>query len=237
MLRQICHCGQLAGVVRDYIDSDSLFGEALRILFPEAIAKLGEPSAPAHYSNVEAAQHNSKGVLLSPEIYNAILELVNLESPTPIFRHCNSLPHSLHALVLPPLANSIWKIKHNGRGYTPFLSHPGNSSISYHMNGNIDTGFITSIWSQVLQGKKRIFIVVAPHALLSAPNATHSPYLSQTGFLGTVVYNQPILARQQVVIQPSQIRGHVTYYNQPPGTFGIKVGGCILIDSLHHNQK
>jgi hypothetical protein len=162
MLRQICHRGRLAGVVRDHIDSDSFFGEALRIFFPEAIAKPAEPSAPAHYSNVEAAQHNSKGVLLSPEIYNTILELVNSESPTPIFRHRNNLPHPLHALVLPPLANSIRKIEHNGRGYTSFLSHPGNSSISYHMNGNIDTGFIMSMWSQVLQalrylGRKKAF--------------------------------------------------------------------------------
>ena len=82
--------------------------------------------------------------------------------------------------------------------------------------------FIMSMWSQVLQGEKRTFIVLTPHTPLSAPNATHSPYLSQTGFLETVVYSQP--ARQQDIIQLSQIHGHVTYYNQPPV--------CMLIDSL-----
>ena len=237
MLRQICRRGRLAGFVRDYINLDSVFGEALRILFPEAIADPVEPSAPTHHSDLEAAQYNSKGVLLSPEIYNVILELVNSESSTLFFRHCNNLPHPLHALVLPPLANPIRKIEHNGRGYTSFLSHPGNSSISYYMNGNVDSGFITSIWSQVLQGKKRIFIVVAPHTPLSAPDATCSPYTSRIGLLGMVVYSQPTLARPQVVIQPSQIRGHVAYYSRPPGTFGIKVGVCILIDSLHRNRK
>jgi hypothetical protein len=77
MLRPICRGGWLAGGVRDYINSDSapVFVEALRILFPEAIA----PSTPVHYSNGEAAQHNSKGVLISPEICNAILERVNSE--------------------------------------------------------------------------------------------------------------------------------------------------------------
>jgi hypothetical protein len=93
------------------------------------------------------------------------------------------------------------------------------------------------VWSQVLEGKKRTFIEVAPHTPLSASDATRSPYLSWTSFLGTVVYSQPFPPRQQVVIQPSQIRGHVAYYNQPPGTFGINVGVYILIDSLHHNRK
>ena len=73
--------------------------------------------------------------------------------------------------------------------------------------------------------------------MLPSQVATCSPYPSWTGFLGTVVYSQPIPERQQVVIQPSQIHGHVAYYNQPPGTFGIKVGVCILIDSLHRNRK
>ena len=93
------------------------------------------------------------------------------------------------------------------------------------------------MWSQVLQGEKRTFIVVTPHTQLSAPDATHSPYPSWSGFLGTVVYSQPVPARPQVVIQPSQIRSHVAYYNRPPGTFGIKVGVFILIDSLHRNRK
>ena len=66
---------------------------------------------------------------------------------------------------------------------------------------------------------------------------TRSPYPSWTGFLGIVVYSQPIPARQQVVIQLSQICDHVAYYNRPPDTFGIKVEVCILIDSLHCNRK
>jgi hypothetical protein len=153
------------------------------------------------------------------------------------FRHHHHLPHPPGALVLPPVAISIQKIEHNGRGYTTFSSHPGNSSISYHCsNGNIDMGFITSIWSQVLQGMKRIFIVVAPHTFLSTQDAFCNPYSSRTGLLGTVVYSQPTQARPYVLICQNQIRGHIAYYNRPPGTFGIKVGVRVLIDSLHRNR-
>jgi hypothetical protein len=115
-----------------------------------------------------------------PEIYNEILKLVNSESLTlPAFQHYHNLPHPPDALILPLLASSIQKIEHNGQEYTTFSSHPGNSSISYYCtNGNIDSEFITSIWSQVLQGTKRIFIAIAPHTVLLAEDAIHNPYLS-----------------------------------------------------------
>lgn len=234
MLRQICRRGRLSGITQDYMCSNTLFGEALKILFPDAVPDL----APIQYSDMETARSNSKGVVLTPEIYNEILKLVNSEPRTLLFRHYHNLPHPPDALILPPLAISIQKIEHNGRGYTTFLSHPGNSSISYNCsNGDIDMGFITSIWSQVLQGTKRIFVVIAPHTFLSAHDAVHSPYSSQTGFLGTVVYSRPPQARSQVLIPQKQIRGHVAYYNRPPGTFGIKLGVRVLIDSLHRNRN
>ena len=185
---------------------------------------------------MEMAQHNSKGVLLALEIYNAILNLVNSESP--VFQHHHNFPHPPDSLVLPPFAIPIWKIEQGGRGYTAFSSHPGNSSISYCCtNGDVDMGFIISMWSQVLQGMNRIFVVVEPHRLLSAYDAVYSPYSSRTGFLGTVAYSQPTQARSWVLIQQNQIRSHIAYYNRPPGTFGIKVGVRILIDSLHHNRN
>jgi hypothetical protein len=43
------------------------------------------------------------------------------------------------------LVNSIRKNEFNGRGFTSFVSHPRNSSISYHINGNVDAGFIASM--------------------------------------------------------------------------------------------
>jgi len=234
MLRQICRRGRLSGITQDHIHSNTLFGDALKILFPDAIS---DPT-PSQYGDTEMAWHNSKGVRLAPEIYDEILKLVNSESQTLFFRHYHNLPHPPDALVLPPLATSIRKIEHNGWEYTAFSSHPGNSSISYHCsNGDIDTGFIASIWSQVLQGTKRIFIVVLPHTFLSAHDLVHSPYSSRTGLLGTVVYSRPTQARSQILIQQNQIRGHIAFYDRPPGTFGIKVGVRVLIDSLHRNRN
>jgi hypothetical protein len=83
MLCQICRCGRLAGIAKDYIHSNTLFREALKILFPEsdAVANSVEPLAPVRYGNMETARHNSKGVMLAPNIYDEILTLVNLESP------------------------------------------------------------------------------------------------------------------------------------------------------------
>jgi hypothetical protein len=232
MLRQMCRRGRLSGITQDYIHSNTLFGEALKILFPDAV---GDPVA-IQYSDTEMAQHNSKGMMLAPEIYNEIFKLVNSESSRPVFRHYYNLPHPPNALVLPPLTISLQKFEHDGRRYTSFLSHPGNSSISFHCaNGDIDTGFIMSIWSQVIQGMNRIFIVVAPHTYLSAHDEVQSPYSSQTGFLGTVVYSQPTYARSQVLIRQNQIRGHIAFYDRPLGTFGIKVGVRVLIDSLRRN--
>ena len=233
MLRQICRRGRLSAIMQDHVHSNALFGEALKILFPDAIP---DP-APIQYSDMETARYNSKGITLTPGIYNEILKLINSESQTSTFRHYHNLPHPPDALVLPPLAISIQRIEHNGRGYTAFSSHPGNSSISYHCsNGDIDTGFITSIWSQALQGLKQIFIVVAPHSFLSAHDALRSPY-SSPGLMGTLTYSQPTQARPHVLIRQNQIQGHVAYYDRPPGTFGIKVGVRILIDSLHRNRN
>jgi len=164
------------------------------------------------------------------------MKIWSLKSLTLVFQHHHSLPHPPDALVLPPLAIPIQKIEHKGQGYTTLSSHPDNSSISYHCtNGDIDTEFIISIWSQVLQGTKQIFIVVAPHTFLSAHDAVRNPYSSWTGFLGTLVYSQPTHARSQILIKQNQIRGHVAFYHWPPGTFGIDVGVHVLIDSLHHN--
>jgi hypothetical protein len=57
--------------------------------------------------------------------------------------------------------------------------------------------------------------------------------------MGTVVYSQPtpIQEWQHVLIEQMQIRGHVAYYDHPPGTFGIKAGVRILVDSLRRNQE
>ena len=65
MLHQICCHGRLSEIVQDYIHSNTLFGEALEILFPDAVA---DTVAPIQYGDMEMAQHNSIDVTLAPKI-------------------------------------------------------------------------------------------------------------------------------------------------------------------------
>ena len=83
MLCQICRRGHLSGITHDYIQSNTLFGEALKILFPDATTNPVETLAPIQYSSMETAWYNSKGVTL--EIYNEILKLVNSKLSTIFF--------------------------------------------------------------------------------------------------------------------------------------------------------
>jgi len=81
ILCQICRHGHLSEITQNYIHSNTLFAEALKILFPDAVP---DP-APSQYSDTEMAWYNSKSVRLAPEVYNKILRLVNLESRTLFF--------------------------------------------------------------------------------------------------------------------------------------------------------
>jgi hypothetical protein len=235
MLRQICRRGRLTGFIQDYVNTDGPFGAALKILFPGAIVASTEKAATNH-----EAEHNSRGVALSAELYGTVLKHVNTLWPNSPFRHRNDLPHPPNAHVLPPVAVPVKHITHNGRNYSIFSMHPGGSSVSYRcQDGTIDVGFIMSMWTQVLMGVSHLYIVVSPHAHLTANDAARSPYVSRPGFMGTVVYSKPTPTqeRKHVLIEQKQIRGHVAYYERPPGTFGIKSGIRILVDSLHRNRE
>jgi hypothetical protein len=95
------------------------------------------------------------------------------------------------------------------------------------------------MWTQVLMGVSCLYIIVSPHAHLTANDAAQSPYVSHLGFMGTVVYSKPTPTqeRKDVLIEKKQIKGHVAYYERPPGTFGIKSEVRILVDSLHCNWE
>lgn len=236
MLRQICRRGRLSAVVQDHINNDNYLGEALRILFPVIHPEQSDTSQRS--DPMQTAQHNSRGKTLRPEIYDKILALVNTGFPYPVFRHRNDLPHPPNTQVLPPLAVPINHIECNGRGYSVFGRHPGNSSIAYRRtDGSIDGGFITAMWSQILQGTERIFIEVAPHKSLSPEDAPRSPYISCEGLRGIIVYDEPSQPRTPVIIQRKDIRGHLAGRRRPPGTFGINKGIIILVNSLTRGRE
>jgi hypothetical protein len=241
MLRQICRRGRLLAFMKDSAnsllsDSEGLLSKALQMfnILPRSLNTLNTEVQ----SLFEQATENSQGESLSLEHYNQILEYFNQQYPTTPVRHYSHFPHPIDAEILPRLASPIQHITHNGRPYSTFTIHPGNSSISFQsQNAAVEVGFIRSIWSQVLQGKQHIFIIVAPHLRLSVHDESKNPYIKKGGFSAGLVYSQSPQECYDVVIEVNQILAHVPYYKRPAGTFGIGKETMVIINSLNRNQK
>jgi hypothetical protein len=208
---------------------DNSLSKSLQVLIPQTWIKTD--------SEALSSISQAKSKTLSPEIYDLILEYVNtilLFS----FRHFKQIPHPMDANILPRIAVQSNNLKHKERNYTTFSMHSGNSSICYKCkNGDINAGFIISIWSQVLVRQLHTFVVVSPHEILSTADQELNPYKSRPGFLSAIVYSQKSEPHKQIVIEKEQIISHVAYYIRPPGTFGIKAGTMILINSLNRNRE
>ena len=204
MLRQICRHGRLSGFIQQYMNTDSIFSIVLKTLSLDSVLASTESQ---DFTSNEESPHNSKGEKISPELYNSILAHINVLWPNTSFQHHNDLHHPLDAQVLPPVAVPIQHITHKGHKYSTFSTHSGGSSISFHCkNGEVDVGFIISMWTQVLLGVSYLYIIVAPHTALTPSDKLCSPYTSQPGFMGTLVYSHPnpTQKQQQVLIEQRQ---------------------------------
>jgi len=93
------------------------------------------------------------------------------------------------------------------------------------------------IWSQVLQQKKHIFVIVAPHLRLSNHDELKNPYTSRGGFSAGLVYSKSPPEGYEILIEVNQILAHVPYYKRPAGTFGISEETMVIINSLNRDQK
>ncbi|KAJ7588739.1 hypothetical protein C8J56DRAFT_752454, partial [Mycena floridula] len=128
--------------------------------------------------------------------------------------------------------------EHKTRLFSTFDKHHGNSSISFHhpSTRQKDTGFINSIWSLALQGEIHTFVIVQPHAALSAADDALTPYSSHTGLACIARYSKLRNPLVEVIIEPRHIISHLAYYQRPKGTFGINQEIRIFVDSLHRNR-
>ncbi|KAK7006799.1 hypothetical protein R3P38DRAFT_2554999, partial [Favolaschia claudopus] len=124
--------------------------------------------------------------------------------------------------VYPTRAVRLTHFEHNTRLFSTYASHHGSSSISFRhpSTGRKDFGFIRAIWSQSLQGQRKIFAMVEPHANLTPLDFVKTPYATRPRFACFVCYSQP-LRQPQLVVEPSHIISHVPYLHRPAGTFGI----------------
>ena len=216
------------------INTDGPFSTALKVLFLEAV--IAPTELPIITPNNEALQ-NSKGKRLSPDLYQSILTHVNMLWPNAPFQGCNDLPHPPNAHVLPTFAVPITHITHKGCNYSTFSMHSGDSSISYTCrDGTIDAGFIVSMWTQVLRAKSCLFIIVVPHAPLTANDAAHKSIHVTTRLHGYCCL-QSTYPNAGTSACSHRTDADQRPYCIPPGTFGIKVGVRVLIDSLRRDRE
>lgn len=231
MLRQMCRRGRLTA----YLQNTSL----------NVILTKGDSSAELSASKQKKSTKRNAGLQVVPlDEYNKILAYVNSALPpgdSP-YRHAQDLPHPLKAKVLPRYALPVRRFQHKGRGYTTISLHCGNSSVSFTPKSGTTTesGHIESIWSFNLSDagvddESRRFVVLSLHEGLSAQDAQRNPYRSKPGFLANIVYtHDPAKGLQRtMILEEEAIIGHVAYYSRPPGTFGIKRGTTVLVNSLH----
>ncbi|KAF7336362.1 hypothetical protein MVEN_02184700 [Mycena venus] len=213
--------------------------EAMRILSPREPVSMN-PQSPQQLSPAQETAYNGSGVVLDTLTYELILDYWNHTHSPPYIRAAELTYDLLDAgiNVFPSRAVQLTSFMHKTRLFCTFKNHPGNSSISFRhpLTGRKDMGFIRAIWSQVLQGQSRTFVVVQPHTDVSPTDAAKTPYSTHPRFACLVRYSEPLHPQPQLIVEPRHIISHVAYYRRRQGTFGIKEAITIFVDSLHRNR-
>ncbi|KAJ7145490.1 hypothetical protein C8R46DRAFT_1045505 [Mycena filopes] len=221
-------------------DSESPVVRAMRVLSPRDPIGANSQSV-RQLSRVEETTFNGSGAVLGASMYELIWGYWNQAHSPPYIRARSNL--QIHHLgtgvnVFPTRAVELTHFTHKTRLFSTFKKHHGNSSISFRhpATGRKDMGFIQSIFSQVLQGQKWIFVVVQPHTDLTATDAAKTPYHTHPQFACAVRYSEPRYPRPQLIVEPRHIVSHVAYYQRPMGAFGIEEDITIFVDSLHRGR-
>ncbi|KAJ6535734.1 hypothetical protein B0H19DRAFT_963643 [Mycena capillaripes] len=225
MLRQICRRGRLLASISDSAKKT------------DSNANL---QSLQQFSPAEETAFNGSGVVLDAPIYELILGYWNHTYSPPYIRAAELTYDLLDAgvNVFPNREVQLTNFMHKTRLFSTFKKNHGNSSISFchPLTGQKDMGFIRLIWTQVLQGQHRTFVVVQPHTDLSSTDAAKTPYPTHPRFECTGRYSEPLCPQPQLIVEPRHIISHVAYYQRPKGTYGIKQAITIFVDLLHRNR-
>ncbi|KAF6741488.1 hypothetical protein DFP72DRAFT_862125 [Ephemerocybe angulata] len=233
MLRNICRRGRLQAIFKEkpLLGVNELFSSAMDLFRTASGTGATSEGLEVHLQSTEAetALFNGSGTPLPEHIYNKLLSYLATKEPESIYRHRSAVPHPAGANVLTNYAQHqshfIWKT----RPYSIYSKHIGNSSISYvGDDGEVNAGFIQSIFTQVLQRATRTFFVVHPHLPLSPADNALNPYSRYPGMLAAVVYDTYQPEQAQIIIESDRIIGHVAFRRRPSGTFGIDHPTLIL---------
>ncbi|KAJ7633441.1 hypothetical protein DFH06DRAFT_1140154 [Mycena polygramma] len=232
MLRQMCRRGRLFASISDSArtaDSKSPVAEAIM-----------DSQRPQTFSPAEETAFNGSGTVLDASTYELIFSYWNCTYSPPYIRAAELTYGLMDAgvSVFPSRAVQRTNFEHKTRNFTTFKKHIGGSSISFRhpSTGRKDLGYIQSIWTQVLQGQSRIFIIVQPHTDLSPTEAAKTPFPRCPGFAVTAKYSRPSQPQALLVVEPRHIISHVPYRMRPKGTYGVKVDFTTFVDSLNRGR-
>ncbi|KAH7096938.1 hypothetical protein BKA62DRAFT_624494 [Auriculariales sp. MPI-PUGE-AT-0066] len=177
-----------------------------------------------------------KAPTLSSDNYALVLAHVNRNLP--LWRDCYDFPHPYGSKSLTPYARILHHIIHKNRTFAVRASHLGNSSIMFHSPQDFNTvgsGFIEAIWSMLLDGVERIFILVAAHQELSTEDQLCDPFIKHPALLTCLIYTEP--SADKGIIEPAHIMCHVPLYKCPSGTFGIAHDVYVMNGALNRKRK
>ncbi|KAJ7243315.1 hypothetical protein C8J57DRAFT_1191865 [Mycena rebaudengoi] len=233
MLRQMCRRSLLEGVLNDDIqradEASGPMGKLAHILQPK------DPfiwKAPLKLlSGSEEAKTLLSATELSKTEYAMLLKYMCTTGQT--WHSWIKFPHPVGALILPPKAMQPSQFKMDGHTFSCKKSHQGNSGIQFTVPGTIQhsTGFIKTIWQMPLQGHLKTFLLVETHK----PVRNLVPFSTLPHFAVAVFEATP--SKTFVLIEPRHILTHLTVYERPYGTYGIKQDILVVCWSLNRGRR
>jgi len=224
MLRQICRRGRLAGLLDD---------PRLATSETAALSLLSSRSTSIKPPSLSVPNQKSKQISL--ELYDWVFE--HLRQKFPYIHHYQDLPHPTTTMVLTPWVQELTHILIKTRNYSISSAHNGNGSISYQTtSGTTDYGIIISMWYHIMTEETvpEVYLLVLPYRPLSSTDMSRNPYQTLPGLKCSVVYTPETVndTRDMVIIEKTQVIGHIASYVRPKGTFGIHRNITIIVDSL-----
>jgi hypothetical protein len=237
MLRQMARNCQLLAYLDNSASSSLEMSTFRDILDPGNITKrsLIQPIGDSE----QATYLYDKGTTIDRPKYNMILEYLNSTGHHGQY-HSNQTSH-LHenALVLPPLAKQCTEFHENGRTYSCYSSHEGNSLVQFYDRqiSAYRTGVIKNIFEIPLQGYLQKFILVSPHCDLPQSELKDTPYdpTLYPRFMSKIV--EVNLLEEIIVVEPKHIITHLTTYKTEGSIFGISRPIRLVCWALNRERK
>lgn len=232
MLKQMARRSRLLAFLHDNESEDLKLQSFTSILEPEDNTK---PPISMEVSSFDMGIFLAQNPKLNGNEYSLIQQYLHTTGRP--YRNYLHLPHPENALILPPNAKRPRQFHDNGRTYSCYSSHQGNSAIQFHdrQSQQCQNGVIESILELPLQGFLSRFILVRTFRPLNAFEHAGIPYSHFPNFMAEVV--DPELSENIIVIETKDIITHLTTYKRPVGAFNCTKEILVICWALNRGRK